>query len=305
MRSNQKTAALSVPLCTALLFSGSYISAKYTTMDLSPLTTTLLRYIIALLFLASFLIFSNTSPLRFARKDILKYFLLGLFGIVGYHCLFFISLRYTAVANTAIINSLNPLLTACCAAAFLNERLGAKNYLGVFLAVTGVLILLSGGNFATILRVRFNKGDLLMICATLCWVAYTLLIRSMSHTYSSYTLTLYSMLSGVCCLSVLVLREDMFSQLRTISAASCFSLLYMGIVASGLGYLLFNKSVKRIGPTKTTSVVYSFVPIIVLFLSQLFFREQIVFTNILSIFLIIAALTLAVVDSEKKRIHPS
>ena len=39
------------PLTTSLLFSGSYIAGKYTTVDLDPLTTTLGRFSIALVFL--------------------------------------------------------------------------------------------------------------------------------------------------------------------------------------------------------------------------------------------------------------
>ena len=41
---------------TSVLFSGSYIAGKYTTLDLGPLTTTLLRYLIALGFLSVLLL---------------------------------------------------------------------------------------------------------------------------------------------------------------------------------------------------------------------------------------------------------
>ena len=37
-----------LPLMTSVLFSGSYIAGKYTTLDLGPLTTTALRYLVAL-----------------------------------------------------------------------------------------------------------------------------------------------------------------------------------------------------------------------------------------------------------------
>lgn len=37
-------------------------------------------------------------------------------------------------------------------------------------------------------------------------------------------------------------------------------LLYMGLVASGVGYLLYNASVVRLGPTRTTTTVHGLVP---------------------------------------------
>ena len=37
-----------LPLLTSLLFAGSFVAGKYTTVELGPLTTSLLRYVIAL-----------------------------------------------------------------------------------------------------------------------------------------------------------------------------------------------------------------------------------------------------------------
>ncbi len=168
-----------LPLMTSVLFSGSYIAGKYTTLDLGPLTTTLLRYFIALLFLSSLLLHYKGSALILRRRDIVPALLLGLFGIVGYHYFFFLSLRYTEVANTAIINALSPVLTSVAAAIVIKERLSRGNYAGVLVAFLGVLILLSRGDIDTILAFRFNKGDLLMLLSVACWVVYELLIRTM------------------------------------------------------------------------------------------------------------------------------
>lgn len=41
---------------TSLLFAGSFIAGKFTTVELSPILTTLLRYLIALVFLSGLLI---------------------------------------------------------------------------------------------------------------------------------------------------------------------------------------------------------------------------------------------------------
>ena len=88
-----------LPLATSVLFSGSYVGGKYTTLDLGPLTTTALRYSIALAFLASLLVHYRTHHLRVAFRDVPALVGLGLTGIVGYHYFFFASLRYTQVAK--------------------------------------------------------------------------------------------------------------------------------------------------------------------------------------------------------------
>jgi hypothetical protein len=69
---------ISLPTLTALSFSGSFVAAKYTTLYLRPLTTTLLRYIIALVLLSLiFLINRKRHSLRVARADLFKMFLLA------------------------------------------------------------------------------------------------------------------------------------------------------------------------------------------------------------------------------------
>ena len=108
--------ALFLTVATGILFAGSYVAAEFTTRDLEPLTTSLLRYLVALLFLATLGRWVTGSPFRVRARDLPTLILLGLFGIVGYHYFLFLSLRYTEVANTAIVNALSPLVTAVLAA---------------------------------------------------------------------------------------------------------------------------------------------------------------------------------------------
>lgn len=277
---------------TSVLFSGSYIAGKYTTLDLGPLTTTLLRYLVALTFLSSLLVHYKLRALVLRRRDIAPALLLGLFGIVGYHYFFFLSLRYTEVANTAIINAMSPIVTSVAAAFLIKERLSRGNYAGLVVAFIGVLILLCDGNLDVILAVRFNKGDLLMLLSVVSWVVYALLIRSMLDRYSGFTLTFYATLFGVLMLLFLAPQEAPLGDIQTISRESLLSILYMGIFASGLGYLLYNLSIREIGATRTSSFVYSVIPLVVAVLAWLFFQQSITPAMVVSMVLILIGLHL-------------
>lgn len=281
-----------LPLMTSVLFSGSYVAGKYTTLDLGPLTTTLLRYLVALVFLALLLPRYKRRALALSRRDVALAVLLGLFGIVGYHYFFFLSLRHTEVANTAIINALSPVMTSVAAALAIGERLGRRNYLGIVVAFLGVLLLLSRGDMGAILAVRFNLGDLLMLLSVASWMIYALLVRTMVDRYSGFTLTFYATLFGVLLLFVLAPQESPLQSVAQISRASLLSVLYMGICGSGLGYLLYNLSIREIGPTRTSSFVYSVIPILVAGLAWSFFRQPITPIMVLSMVLILAGLHL-------------
>ncbi|PZV07011.1 MAG: EamA/RhaT family transporter [Leptolyngbya sp.] len=278
-----------LPILTSFLFAGSFVAGKYTTVDLGPLTTSLLRYVIAMGVLGLFIIRSAqpVKALAVARTDWGAMALLGLFGVVGYHYFFFSSLRYTATANTAIINAFNPVVTGVMAALFIGERLTRRQYGGIVVALLGVLTLLTRGNLTTLLTLELNRGDGLMLCAVLCWVVYSLVIKQLSQRYSGLTITFYAAVAGVGQLLVLASSERWWLQLATLSMASWIAIVYMGVAASGVAYLLFNLSIQQVGPTRTASVVYSLVPIFVAGLAWLFFREPLTATMVASMGLIL------------------
>ncbi|MGF1566749.1 MAG: DMT family transporter [Nodosilinea sp.] len=285
------SAKLSVvlPLLTSLLFAGSFVAGKYTTVDVGPLSTSLFRYVIAMAVLGGFISRSSqpAKVLTVAPADRWPMVLLGTFGVVGYHYFFFSSLRYTATTNTAIINAFNPVLTGVLAALFIGERLSPRQYGGIGLALLGVLTLLTQGDMTALLQLRLNLGDVLMLVAVLCWVVYSLIIKQLSQRYLGLTLTFYAAVAGVGQLLVLAATERWWQQLTTLSWPSLVSIVYMGVAASGVAYLLFNLSIERIGPTRTASVIYSLVPIFVALLAWIFFREAVTPVMIASMGLIL------------------
>ena len=282
---------------TSLLFAGSFVAGKYTTSEMSPLMITLLRYAIASLFLQCLVWIQARKAKGFDYRiqqasisDRICLFLLGTFGVVGYHFFFFYSLRYTAIANSAIINAFNPVVTGFLAAVLLKERLALRNYLGGAIAILGVLILLTDGNLASLLRLQFNVGDVLMLCAVVCWAFYSVLLRHLGKRYSGLAMSYYGALFGVLQLLLLIIPEIIQVGLPTLSLSSILGVIYMGIGASGVGYLLFTLSTQRIGPTKSTSIVYSGVPVWVALLAWLFFKESVTPWMIVSMGLILLGL---------------
>ncbi len=85
-------------------------------------------------------------------------------------------------------------------------------------------------------------------------------------------------------------QEAPLGEIQKISRASLLSVIYMGICGSGLGYLLYNLSIREIGPTRTSSFVYSVIPLIVAVLALLFFQQPITPIMIASMVLILVGL---------------
>jgi drug/metabolite transporter (DMT)-like permease len=284
--------SLVLPLATSVLFSGSYVAGKLVAGVPDPLDATLARYLIALLVLAALIPRFGASTLRVLPRDLPRLVALGLTGIVGYHGLFFASLRHTTAGNTAIINALGPVLTALAAAALLGERLGRRAYLGVAVACFGTLALVTDGDPGRLTALDLNRGDLLMLAAVLCWVGYSLLLRSLLGRYGGFALTFHATLTGVLTLGLLTADANTWGELSRMSGATLAAIVYMGALASGVGYLLYSFSVETIGPTRTSAFVYCTVPVLVAFLALLTLGEPVTGVMVASIALVLVGLRL-------------
>lgn len=280
-------------ILTSLLFAGSFGAARVVTLQFQPLSATLFRYIVALAFLAALLPIRRPN-LRVRIGDVPQFLLLGFFGIAGYHFFFFLSVRFTEVANTAIINGLSPAVTAVLAALLIGERLARRQIAGVALVVAGVTVLVSNGDIAALVRRDVHSGDALMLVAVLCWAAYAIRIPKLSKRYSILTITLYATVSGVAILLVLpqTWTETPVAHLRLSTGAARWAIVYMGVAASGIGYLLYNASITRIGPSRTAAVVYGLVPIWVSALGWIAFGEPVTVVSAVSVLLVGGGLAL-------------
>ena len=170
--------------------------------------------------------------------------------------------------------------------------------------LVGVLVLLTKGQIQHVLKFNMNLGDGLMLLAIISWAIYALLIKRLSEKYSGFCLFFYATLFGVIMLSGLAFTENWTWQINSISTASFWSLIYMGVVASGIGYLLYTLSIGKIGPTRTSSFVYSLVPIFVAVLALLFFDEPITAVMIISAAGILLGLRLMMVPKASHKTCP-
>lgn len=278
-------------VATALLFSGSYVAGKFAVSALSPLVATLCRYVVAMVFLLG-LSATKFGPMgQVERKDLARFTILALLGIVGYHFFFFVSLRYTDAANTAIINALSPIVTALMAFMFLSERLQASAVAGMLLAVVGVLLLLSRYYLGSSTGFHINAGDACMLVSVACWAGYALIVKTVAGKYSGYTVTMYVTIIGVLLLIPMAAFEIASTGLGAVHASALLSVLYMGIFASGIGYLLYNQSIYRVGATLTSGIVYCLVPIFTAIWGYLLLGERLSFYAAAAVVLIMFGLS--------------
>ena len=205
------------------------------------------------------------AKLWYGLKEELVFLLLGITGGSFYFLTENTALAYTQATNTAFLVCSAPLFTAIFTLIYKrfgkgrfadgleNIRLGWPLVGGTLLAISGMALVVFDGT-----RLQLSaKGDLLAIGAALCWAIYSLFMGQMTREYGTVTATrkvfFYGLLSIIPFLGG---HSDSFSPSVIGQTAVWSNLLFLGIVASLLCFILWNLVMDKLGNVSSTNYVY-------------------------------------------------
>jgi drug/metabolite transporter (DMT)-like permease len=167
--------ALALLWLVPALWTVNYIVARKAPGVIGPYLLAFGRWGLAALFLLAL----TRSELWRQRADIAKvwwqYLILGTLGMVICGAWVYQGARSTGAMNIALIYSASPVLIGLGAVLWLGERFGARQGLGVMLAIAGVVHVVVKGQWTALADVQFSAGDLWIVAATVSWAAYALL----------------------------------------------------------------------------------------------------------------------------------
>ncbi|AWK51885.1 EamA family transporter [Clostridium beijerinckii] len=268
-------------LITVVIWATTFISSKILLNTFTPLEVMFYRFVIA------YFLLLIIHP-KFHKIDSLKeeaMFLLS--GITG-GSLYFLAensaVKISQVSNVGLIVATAPIITALLAHFFTKgEKLNKNLFFGFLIAISGVFLVMFNGNF----MLKLNPtGDILALCAALSWSIYSITTKKFGSKYNYLYLTrkifFYALLTMIPFLFTSEFNFDI-SKLLTFSVIS--NLLFLGIVASSLCYVVWNFTVDKLGVVKTNNYIY-LIPAITLILSVLVLHEKITLFSSLGALLI-------------------
>ena len=104
----------------------------------------------------------NKTPFTFDKKHIKAIILAGCIGVILHQLIQLSGLKHTTATNTGWIITLNPPVTDIFAWLFLKERIGLRQFFGLAVAMSGLLLFVSKGDPSTLSFIH-NYGDLLAL----------------------------------------------------------------------------------------------------------------------------------------------
>jgi drug/metabolite transporter (DMT)-like permease len=270
---------------TMFVWSVTFISTKVLLLEFTPTEIAFYRFIFA--YVALFLLSPKPIRPRTVKEELL-FAASGLFGVTFYFTFQNIGLSYTLASNASLLVSVAPMFTAILAH-FIWKKQGLSRhfFIGFLIAITGVALVAFNGRF--ILKLN-PLGDLLMVLAALSWAVYSNLLTVMDSKLTLVQRTrkvfFYGLLTMI---PVLFFVGFEFRMERLQNWENLANLLFLGLIASALCFLIWSYAVERLGSVRTTTYIY-LIPSITIFFSYILLHEPITWATIVGTLLILAGL---------------
>jgi drug/metabolite transporter (DMT)-like permease len=129
------------------------------------------------------------------------------------------------------------------------ERITPRMRWGIGLGTTGVILVIAtrGVGFES----GTLAGDLLTVLAVLCWAAYTVGLRAVPPGISPLRVTAITTVAGTPGLVLVGLPGVIRLNWGAVTPRAWAALLYAAVLSLVVAYLLWNRSVKAVGGTRT------------------------------------------------------
>lgn len=258
---------------TVLFWSGNMVAGRGLRDAVPPFSLAAIRWSIALLLTLPFALPHLRPQWKTLRASWPAVLLLGLFGICCYNSFAYLALANTTATNAALLNSFIPICTIAISWAFLDKRLTRTEALGVLVSLCGVLMIVARGQFAVLVSLSLNEGDLWMLLAVLCWALYTVGLSWRPGGVEPMLMLAAFIVCGLAALIPAALIEHANGLVVSLTAASMAGILYIGVFPSFLGYIFYNRGIALVGANKGALFIH-LMPAFGTILAAIFLDER-------------------------------
>ena len=245
---------LSMVFCN-VMWGLSFIASKHALLSgFSPMMLALVRYVMASVCLLPMTLLRE-KQLRLRREDILPMALSGLMGITLYYFFEYQGISRTSTVNASLILAAIPILTMVVEAVVDRRRMRGAQISGAVISVAGTAIIVLGGSSEGAASLA---GDLLILGASVVWVAYIFISRKLRDGYSSLSMNTWQALIALVTLIPMALADP--CDLGAISPSGWLAAAVLAVICSALCYWLYGNALHEMSPL-ASAIFINLIPL--------------------------------------------
>jgi len=285
-------------LAVVVVWAGSFSVIKALLDDgVAAGDIAILRYAIAAPGFALILWRARGLP-GLTRHDAVRIAAAGLLIVVGYHLFLNVGTRSTTSGIAALVVALAPGMTLVLALVLGIERIRLRHVIGLTVAFIGVAVVVALGTGED-LSLESAKGPLIVIGAPLSFALYNVILKPLLGRHDLLALTAATSLVGTLGLVPLI-RASTVDAVVDASATDAALVLYLGVLATFLGYIGWNVGLRGLGPTRAVAYTYAISPLAVI-IGALVLDEELTPWLVVGAVLVVGGIILAQRASAPKR----
>lgn len=283
---------IELPLLAAI-WGASFIFMKIGGPDFGPFLFMAMRTLVASLFLLPLVYLKKQQSALIGYSQ--KIFIVGLLNTAIPFVLFGWATLSLSAGNTAVLNGTTPMFGAIIAYFWLKDKLSLSAIIGICIGFLGVYFLMFD-------KITTNTGNVILptlavMLAAFCYGLSANYTKKYLQGISPLALAAGSQISA----TIVLLPISMFFLPSALpSNSSIMAVIALGIMCTGIAYIMFFRLIAAIGPAKTISVTY-LIPIFGIIWGVIFLDESVTFWTFVGGGLIFTgvALTTGVLNKRK------
>lgn len=256
------------PLCWA----GNFVIGRAIHADISPVTLTFWRWVVASVVLLP-LAAGETWRVRGAiARQWPLFVVLSATGVVLFQYFVYRALQSTTAINAVLILAMVPVAIPLTAFLFDRTVIRPRQAGGIALSLAGVAIIVARGDPALIATLKLTPGDLWIAAAVVMWALYSVLLRRHPRQVSASAIILTISILGVLALIPVYALELTQGGGLQFTVGNVLAILYVGLFASVVAFLCWNRGVAEIGPSRAGLFIH-LMPVFTALLAMFFLGE--------------------------------
>ncbi len=290
---------IGLAVLATLIWSGNFIVARGVIHEIPPVSLAFYRWLVATLALLPFAWKFLKKDLPLVRSHILFFLVAAAMGVSTFNTFVYIGAHYSEAINLAIIGTTSsPIITVILGRIFLKERISPVRIIGMLVCVVGILLLLTRADIEKLYSLSFSKGDWWVLAAAFTFSVYNILVRKKPRAMGNLSFLAIVFLLGTLVLIPFYLYEYSRQGGFVLTLSNMGVLLYLGLGASVICFLLWNRAIALLGSGRT-SLFGNLIPVFSAVEAILILGEKVNWIQVMSFGLVITGLLIANLQKNK------
>ena len=279
-------------LFVAIIWGLAFVAQSSGASFLSPFTFNCLRSWLAAIALLVYIIIANIRKKGQKAKEDKKILIIA--GVLSGLSLFIatsiqqIAIEYTTAGKAGFITSLYIIFVPILGL-FLHKKAGINIWISVLVATCGFYLLCTKETFS------IGIGELLLLIASIFFAVQIIIIDKYTSLVDGVKMSFIQfIIVGILSIVPMLLEKPSFSSISD----AIPSILYLGLISSGLGYTLQIIGQKNVNPT-TASLILSLESVFSYIFGVIILSEHVLFNEAIGCLLIFSGVVISQLNFKK------